>query len=98
MPRVPGTPRGVIMAKKPLPAPSCPIGYTREDLLAMFGTVGIDDFDQWMRGQTQAICEGRRYNHDKKAYEPDACEHTPHGVVAYTWDVERYIDHLPPLD
>jgi hypothetical protein len=51
-----------------------------------------------MRGQTQSICDGTRYNHDKKECEPTMCKDHPHGLITYTWDAERYIDKLPIVD
>lgn len=85
------------MAKQYL-TPSCPYGYTQDDLLRLFGVAGIDDFNKWMRGQTQSICDGTRYNHDKKECEPTMCKDHPHGLITYTWDAERYIDKLPIVD
>lgn len=68
--------------------PSCEQGYTREDLLKLFGSKMLD-FDQWMNGQTQSICEGKLYNHYTGEYE-ESCNGVSHGVVAYSWDVAKF--------
>lgn len=75
-----------------LPPPSCPLGYTSEDLDDLFPGERRGDFNQWMRGQTCSICDGQRYDHDLKLYEATACADAPHGPVTYTWDVQRYVD------
>lgn len=56
-----------------------------------------DEFWEFMRGQTFAICEGRKFNHDTREYEPD-CGGTAHGGVVYPWDVERFLDRKPVID
>lgn len=68
--------------------PTCKSGYTRADLRKMFGH-NLPDFDQWMNGQTQSICEGKSYNHGTKEYE-ESCGGVAHGVVAYAWDVAKF--------
>lgn len=78
-------------------APSCPLGYTDADLLKLLGD-RLDKFSHWMRSQTVAVCEGRRYNHDAREYEPDECAGHPHGVVTYPSDVERFLLGLPIID
>jgi hypothetical protein len=50
-----------------------------------------------MSGQTRAICEGRKFNHDTREYET-SCRGVHHGVVTYPWDVQRYIRNLPIID
>jgi hypothetical protein len=45
-----------------------------------------------MNGQTQTICDGREYNHEAKEYKPTACADSPHGMVVYPWDLERYMN------
>lgn len=76
--------------------PACEAGFTRDQLADIFG-VSLPDFDKWMYGQTQAICEGRKFNHDKREYEA-ACNGVAHGVVTYPWDVQRYMRGLPIID
>lgn len=71
-------------------SPSCPHGYTTADLERVFGA-SLPAFHKWMDGQTQGVCEGRRYDHDLRRYFPTECADDPHGVVAYRYDVERYV-------
>lgn len=70
--------------------PACPLGYTREQV-EQITAEGFADFTYWMRGQTGAICDGRRYDHDKREYEPTGCAEAPHGMVVYAWDLARWI-------
>lgn len=72
---------------------SCPIGYTVQDVAALEPGLG-----RWMVGQTLTTCDGRRYNHETKEYEPTECAEHPHGVILFPWDVERYIRGLPVID
>lgn len=70
--------------------PSCRQGYTRADLSRLFPASGsLKDFDAWMNGQTQSICEGKSYNHDTGEYE-ESCNGVSHGVVAYPHDVAKF--------
>lgn len=73
---------------------SCPLGYTDDDLERHFGAKRGQLHSLWqqLRGQTGAICEGRRYNHDAGAYEPDACGDHPHGFIAYVHDVQEWYE------
>lgn len=75
--------------------PECELGYTRAQLKQMIAN--MDDFDEWMRGQTQAICEGRSFNHDTREYET-ACGGVSHGVVTYRSDVNRYLAGARAVD
>lgn len=79
---------------------SCPLGLTTSDLVELFDNdeVKLARFNYWMVGQTMSICEGRAYNYEKKCYEPDECAATPHGIVVYRWDVERFLAGLPVID
>ncbi len=72
-----------------LPVPSCSYGYTIAQLNEIFGN-NIDTFNNWMYGQTVMLCEGTRYNHDTKSYEPSECGEA-HGPIVYSWDVMRYV-------
>lgn len=76
---------------------SCPQGLTDADLDNLLGS-RRNKFNKWMIGQTMSICDGRRYNHELKMYEPTECADSPHGVVAYSWDVERFLAGLPVID
>jgi hypothetical protein len=44
------------------------------------------------------LCEGRRYNHETKEYEPDDCAANPHGTVIYYHDVARFLRAGPIID
>lgn len=78
--------------------PECPLGYPVTQLENTLGMQEMYALHWWMRGQTAAICEGRRYSHADKRYEPDACAGHPHGVVYYRWDVERWARMDPVID
>ena len=65
-------------------APECTLGYTEGQLLRKFGAQ-LPRFAAWMRGQTQAICEGK------------GCVRA-HGIVTYRQDVEQYLRSGRPLD
>lgn len=43
---------------------------TRQDLQELFKD-SLTAFDKWMTGQTQSICDGRRYHHDR--YHSEDC-------------------------
>lgn len=80
--------------------PSCPYGFTRDDLERYFGAKEGEPHPLWtqLRGQTQMICEGRLYNHDTREYTPSACAGTPHGTVAYVHDVQEWYEGRPVSD
>lgn len=81
-----------MLTKSNLPAPSCELGYTTEQLKEIFFEEGeLERFTNWMVGQTVGVCEARRFNHDTKTYEP-ACSGVAHGVVTYAYDVKRYVE------
>jgi hypothetical protein len=78
---------------------SCPQGLTGDDLAELFGDgERLREFNHWMRGQTMSVCDGREYNYAEKRYQPTKCAGHPHGVVAYPWDVERFLLGLPVID
>jgi hypothetical protein len=76
---------------------SCPQGLTESDLEEVIGKE-LDDFHHWMRGQTMSICDGRSYNHEARQYESTECADSPHGIVCYPSDVQRYLRGLPVID
>lgn len=76
------------------PKQACPDGYSWDQLEEILDDETFAEFGRWMRGQTCMICQGRRYNHDTKQYEPDECSDNPHGGVAYTYDVHRFLGFL----
>ena len=68
--------------------PVCSLGYPREQVEQLLAEE-FAAFAHWMRGQTMATCDGRRYDHDAREYQPTGCG--PHGVVVYPWDVDNYL-------
>lgn len=78
-----------------LPNPECECGYTRAQVEAIMGN-RLDAFNRWMRGQTAAVCEGRRYDHDTREYVETGCG--PHGMTVYPWDVQQFLQGGQPLD
>ena len=81
------------MAKKNnepnIPEPECRSGYTVTQVEEIMGD-RAEEFVRWMSGQTVALCEGKKYNHETKKYEKD-CGGTSHGVVIYAWDLKRFL-------
>lgn len=69
----------------------CELGIPQAGVERILEAQGLDKetFWLWMRGQTTAICDGRRYNHVAKEYETNDCG--PHGTVVYSYDVVRYL-------
>jgi len=78
--------------------PSCPLGFTKLDILLEIGKDRVEEFESWMSGQTMCSCEGRAYNHDLKKYEPDACFLTPHGPIVYAGDLIRFLNKYDIVD
>lgn len=83
------------MAIQNLEDPECELGYTEEQLERILGD-RYQEFNFWMSGQTMSICDGRAYNYNLKKYEPTGCG--PHGVVVYSWDLDRFLNNLPIID
>ena len=79
-----------------LPPSECRLGYPASQVEDILGD-NLSDFNNWMRGQTRSLCEGRRYNHETGEYE-ESCDGVAHGGVTYPWDVERYLLGLPIID
>lgn len=80
------------------PEPECPLGYPIDQLKRVLTEQEFKRLALWMHGQTMAICEGRRYDHDKRVYEPDACADHPHGTIVYPWDFGRWLQAGPIVD
>lgn len=78
-----------------LPEPDCTHGYSVDLLEESLSKADFENLMAWLRGQTMMLCDGRRYNHETKAYEPT---HDPHGTVVYAWDVKRWERGGPILD
>lgn len=77
------------------PQPDCIYGYTQGQLDSILGPRRIE-FNRWMYGQTGAICDGRRYDHNLKTYVETGCG--PHGMVVYSWDLKRFLQNHPVID
>jgi hypothetical protein len=85
--------------RRRLPDPSCPLGYTAEDIKAILvSDHRFLEFQKWMYGQTMSICDGLQYDRDKRDYRPTGCYSRPHGAVVFPWDLERFLDGLPIID
>lgn len=92
-----------------IPDPECHLGYSARQLDAIFGTGFVREaFNNWMIGQTMAICDGspeREWVDDPDApggmrlveTGPSLCSE-PHGGIVYTWDLWRYLDGGPVID
>jgi len=79
-----------------LPATECKYGYTEKQISEIIGLERLVEFNDFMRGQTVCLCEGRAYSHELKKYIPTNCG--PHGTVVYPWDVAQFLAGRPPLD
>lgn len=73
----------------------CRFGVTDAELVARLGD-RYEEFQNWMYGQTLAICTGKQWNLEIKEYEPTNCG--PHGMVVYEHDVKRFEDGRPIID
>lgn len=81
--------------KVDIPEPECHLGYTEAQVEEILGS-RLAEFRKFMVGQTGAICDGRRYDHDKQEYEPTECG--PHGPVYYRVDLDHFLRGLPAFD
>lgn len=96
-----------------LPEPTCRSGYTASDLEAILGD-RIDDFWDFMVGQTMMLCDGTMYDHERQGYFTTECSNmlpgmpilreeigyvnSGHGGVVYRTDLQRYLWGLPVID
>ncbi|WBB94216.1 hypothetical protein [Verrucosispora sp. WMMC514] len=78
-----------------LPEPDCRYGYTIDQLTAVLGD-RLDDFYQWMRGQTVSLCNGSEHNPERGGQWPTGCG--PHGTVVYRSDLRQFLAGRRPLD
>lgn len=78
-------------ATRTLPAPDCPRGYTTRQLDQIIGDQ-MPGFRRWMTGQSVGVCDGQRFNHDTRDYEPTDCADQPHGIVTYECDIQRFLN------
>lgn len=74
-----------------LPEPDCPHGYPLEQLEEEMSSEQFHKFLRWVYGQTVLICNGEVYDHDIKKYGRSDCFDSPHGSVAYVWDVAQFM-------
>lgn len=78
-----------------LPEPECESGYSYRQILDIFNDEAeLSAFHKWMYGQTQSLCEGRRYNHETREYEV-SCGGVAHGGITYAYDLHRYLGLIP---
>lgn len=83
-----------------MPIPSCPLGYTREDLEKNWGAKEGRPHSLWrqLRGQPGQTCTGQEYNEELEGYVPTSCADNPHGVVVFANDVREWALWLPVSD
>lgn len=72
-----------------LPKPECEVGYTDKQLREILGD-RYETFKTWMAGQTMAVCNGKEWNPEEEKYEV-ACGGVAHGVIVYSWDLDRFL-------
>lgn len=77
------------MAELEFPIPECPLGYTYGQVLDIVSQERMEDFVDWMYGQTVALCNGSIYNYETKSYEQQCMK--PHGTIYYPSDVKRFV-------
>lgn len=80
-----------------LPEPECRGGYPISQLEDIFDKAQLARLQNWMRGQTSMICEGKKFNHETREYE-ESCNGVSHGVVIYKHDLVRFIQGGPIID
>lgn len=78
-----------------LPAPQCRYGYTGEQLQEVLGD-RLPDFHHFMRDQTMALCDGRKFDYAAGDHRETGCG--PHGGVVYSSDLHRFLAGRRPLD
>lgn len=81
-------------------APDCQHGYSYAYLEQNLTQGQLESFRRFMDGQTIMLCDGKRYNHDSREYEPSDCglRGEAHGSVAYSHDFLRWTLRLPVID
>lgn len=80
---------------KRLPKPKCQYGYTTGQISKIMGD-RLEEFNKWMRGQTQAVCDGRAYDFEAQKYRMSGCG--PHHTITYETDVRQFLSGGPVLD
>lgn len=77
-----------------VPDPECRLGYTLTQLDEMLGQGFVrDNFEEYMWGQTRAICGGQ-----SDGGEPDEKCEVAHGLTVYWWDFDRWAMGRPVID
>lgn len=87
----------MILNVNELPAPECEGGYPWAQIERFMDPQQVKRLALWMDGQTQMLCDGRRYDHDTKTHHT-ACGGVAHGPVVYPWDLQRFIRAEPVID
>lgn len=77
------------------PEADCYRGYSFDLLEETLGEERFTELMHWMRGQTMALCDGQRYDHDTKQYYKTG---VAHGPVVYSHDLFRFLGGGPILD
>lgn len=68
----------------------CEAGYSVELLKTLLPPAVFAQLSESMYGSTMAICNGEKYNHERKEYEL-SCNGVSHGIVMYAHDVLYYL-------
>lgn len=76
--------------------PECTHGYPELQLQRILGD-RYAEFCHWIAGQTMLLCDGTRYDFDTHTRVSSGCGRG-HGIVAYSWDVQRFLDNRPVID
>lgn len=88
--------------------PKCSLGYTPDQIAVLTGD-REQEFWDWMRGQTVAICQAdpqREWVEDTSALGgmriveigPPLCDIAHGAPIVYRWDLERFLAGLPVID
>lgn len=71
-----------------IPPPRCKLGYPQDQLAEILGD-RLDQFNQWISGQTIGVCNGRMFDHGNGVYLDTKCG--PHGPVVYRDDLLNFL-------
>lgn len=80
-----------------LPEPECPMGYPWTQLQRELSEAQQASLAEYLSGQTGYICNGLRVDSDGRQART-ACYESPHGMVTFKGDVERWASGLPVID
>lgn len=81
-----------------LTEPECPYGYPHSQLERELTEAEYASLRRQLDGQTQSICDGRLYSHERECYYDSPCVEHPHGLVAYKGDVQEWVEGKPVSD